>query len=99
MYLVEALITNSATLVLPSDFLNQAFRFQKLNDAYLVLTYNTIFAVKFSFLFFFRMLINRVRQMKIYWWLVAAATGVVWAYGVIGFFITCPYFDDIRSCT
>jgi len=97
MYFVEALITNSETLYIPADFLHQAFQFQKLSDAYLVLTYNTIFAVKFSFIFFFRILINRVRQMRIYWWVVAATTGVVWAYGVIGIFITCPYFDDIRT--
>jgi len=99
MYLVEALITNHANLDIPSDFLYQSFQFQKLSDAYLVLTYNTIFAVKFSFIFFFRILTSRLRQMRIYWWVVAATTGVVWVYGVIGIFITCPYFDDMRTCT
>lgn len=98
IYLVEALITNHASLDIPSDFLQQSFQFQKLSDAYLVLTYNTVFAVKFSFIFFFRILTSRVRQLRIYWWVVAATTGVVWAYGLVGVFITCPYFDDIRTC-
>jgi hypothetical protein len=99
MYLVEALVTDSANLDIPSDFLYQSFQFQKLSDAYLVLTYNTIFAVKFSFLFFFRILTSRVRQMRIYWWVVAATTGVVWVYGVVAIFIICPYFDDFRTRT
>ena len=97
MYLVEAILTNDPNISLPSNFIAEPLLFHKLSDGFLVLTYNTIFAVKFSFLFFFRVLIRRVHSMLVYWWMVAVLTAVVWAYGVIGVFLTCPYFD-IRSC-
>ena len=99
MYLVEGLITDDPALSLPADFVAQGLLFQKLSDGFLVLTYNVIFAVKFSFLFFFRGLIRRVRTMGVYWWIVAAFTAAVWAFGVIGVFASCPYFDfRSRAC-
>ena len=97
MYLVEALITDDPALSLPDDFVAQGLLFQKLSDGFLVLTYNVIFAVKFSFLFFFRGLIRRVRTMGVYWWIIATFTAAVWAFGVVGVFASCPYFD-FRSC-
>ena len=99
MYLVEALITDSQSLDLPADFVAQSLLFQKLSDAFLVMTYNVIFAVKFSFLFFFRGLIRRVKTMGVYWWIVAGLTAAVWAFGAIGVFASCPYFDlRSRAC-
>lgn len=81
MYLVEAVLTNDPDTSLPSNLFAESLLFQKLCDGFLVLTYNTIFAVKFSFLFFFRTLIRRVHSMLVYWWMVAVLTAVVWAYG------------------
>ena len=97
MYLVEAILTNDPNIYLPSDFIAQSLSFHKLGIAFLVLTYNAIFAVKYSFLFFFRALIRRVHKMLVYWWTVAVLTAVVWAYGLIGLFATCPHFD-FRAC-
>lgn len=97
MYLVEAILTNDPDTSLPSNVFAQSLLFIKLADGFLVLTYNTIFAVKFSFLFFFRILIRRVHTMLVYWWVVAVLTAVIWAYGVIGLFAQCPHLD-IRAC-
>lgn len=90
----EALLTRPASTILPSDLFDQLFRFHKLSDAYLVLTYTSIFAVKFSFLFFFRVLVRRVHKMVVYWWIVIAITTVGWIVCVIGIFLPCLYFDN-----
>ncbi|MCJ1462858.1 hypothetical protein MMC07_001461 [Pseudocyphellaria aurata] len=47
VFLDEALITNPSAVVLPPDYLNQLFRLLKLDDAYIKLTFTSIFAVKF----------------------------------------------------
>ncbi|MCJ1468504.1 hypothetical protein MMC07_007133 [Pseudocyphellaria aurata] len=73
LYLDEALITRPSAAVFPPDFMHLLFQFHKLSDAYLVLTYTSIFAVKFSFLFFFRVLVRRMHKMIVYWWTVFVA--------------------------
>lgn len=97
LFLEEALTTSPSSVILPPDFLNQLFRFHKLSDAYLVLTYTSIFAVKFSFLFFFRVLVRRMHKMIVYWWIVVAVTTVAWAVCVISIFLPCTYFDERSS--
>lgn len=98
MYLIEAFVTNSPTLELPPDPLEQQlFKYLRLSDAYYIMTWTTIFAVKFSFLFFFRVLIRRVRGVTLYWRIVGMITVLAWAYCISGAYIICPYFD-IRAC-
>lgn len=97
MYLLEALITDDANASIPADIFDQVKWFRKLSTAFLVLTFTTIFAVKFSFLFLFKALIRNVRKMKIYWWTVVVTTAVVWAFGVVEFFLPCPSFGP-DSC-
>lgn len=97
LFLDEALVTRPSSAIIPPDFENQLFRFHKISDAYLVLTYTSIFAVKFSFLFFFRVLVRRVHKMVVYWWIVVAVTAVAWIVCVICIFLPCLYFDE-RSC-
>ena len=99
MYTAEALVTNSASFVaLTGNWIDQLFWFLKISDAFLVLSWTSVLAVKFSFLFFFRNLIDRVRGMKTYWWIVMAITLAVWAFGCGAVFAPCPYFD-LRSRT
>lgn len=97
LFLDEALVTRPSLAIIPPDFENQLFRFHKISDAYLVLTYTSIFAVKFSFLFFFRVLVRRVHKMVVYWWIVVAVTAVAWIVCSISIFLPCLYFDE-RSC-
>lgn len=44
--------------------------YEKLISAAGFLVWTSIFAVKFSFAFFFRKLIRRVRSIEIWWWLI-----------------------------
>ena len=99
VYFMEAVITNSLETELPPDFLSILFRYHKTSVTYFVLAHTTIFAVKFSYLFFFHILVRRVRKMMIYWWTVLAILVVAWAVTIsVSIFLPCPYFD-IRSCT
>lgn len=104
IYLLEAFVTSSSVMASPEELaeieiqLEQPlFKYLKLSDTYYVMTWTTIFAVKFSFLFFFRVLIRRVRAVTLYWRIVSVVTVLVWVYCIAGAFIICPYFDT-RSC-
>ena len=97
MYLGEATamgrIPEDATLAKIEEL---TLRFHVLNDVFLVLTWTSIFAVKFSFLFFFRSLIDRIRSMEVLWRYVTAVTFLSWVVCVIDSIVSCPYFD-LRS--
>lgn len=98
LYLDEALKTNHLPMILPSNYLTRMFRFQKTQDAYFVLLYTTISCVKLSFLFFFRILVQRVRKMIIYWWTVLFIMIVAYIPCiVVGIFLPCPHFDTASS--
>lgn len=97
MYLLEALITDDPNASIPIDIIHQVEWFRALSTAFLVLTFTTIFAVKFSFLFLFKALIRNVRKMNIYWWIVVSTTVAVWAFGIVEFFLPCPTFGP-KSC-
>ena len=51
-----------------SQFMSIALRFRVLDAFYLAFTWTAICAVKFSFLWFFKKLIHRVRQLEILWY-------------------------------
>lgn len=97
MFLTEAINIGYPNPDIPPDVVDQAQRFHVLSDIFLVLTFTTIFAVKFSFLFFFKILIRRVRKMNGYWWTVTLITGAVWSFGVVSVFLPCPYFHSARN--
>lgn len=104
LYQLEAFVTGSSAITNPDELakielqMEQPFiKYLKLSDTYYVMTWTTIFAVKFSFLFFFRVLIRRVRAITLYWQIVSVITVLVWVYCIAGAFIICPYFD-IRAC-
>lgn len=75
MFVVEAVIAGYPNLDIPLGLVDQSLRLHVLGRVFLVLTHTTIFAVKFSYLFFFKRLIRRVRKLKIYWWTVTLITG------------------------
>ncbi|KAL2835868.1 hypothetical protein BJY01DRAFT_252307 [Aspergillus pseudoustus] len=53
-------------------------------------------AVKFSFLWFFKKMIDRIRAWEIYWWAVTLYTLATLLYGVTIPFTGCPFFYDPR---
>lgn len=97
MFVVEAVIAGYPNLDIPLDLVDQSLRLHVLGSVFLVLTHITILAVKFSYLFFFKCLIRRVRKLKIYWWTVTLITGAVWGFGFVDVFLPCHFFDMTRN--
>jgi hypothetical protein len=73
-----------------ADIMQQIVFFQKINWAYLALSWASIFAIKFGFLSFFRHLVDRIPFMYNYWRGVVVFTGLVFAFTVCDAFIACP---------
>ena len=66
-------------------------------DIILILAWFSISSVKLSFLFLFRKLIDRLRYMVIYWWVVLIYVLAVTGYGAATYILVCPYFFDLRA--
>lgn len=72
-----------------------AWNFYKISDAYMALTYTTLFSVKLSFLLFFRILVRRIRTMIIYWWTVLAIMCIAWPVSIVAAVAPpCPVFGS-----
>jgi hypothetical protein len=80
-----------------ADIMQQIVFFQKINWAYLALSWASIFAIKFGFLSFFRHLVDRIPFMYAYWRGVVVFTGLVFAFSVCDAFIACPKLG-IAAC-
>lgn len=98
MYLVGALQEGTPDISLPSDFISQAFDFDKLSTVTNVLTWCSLISVKFSYLFFFKKLIDRIRPMMIYWWVTAVFNGIVSVYVAALYGAVCPYYHSTKAC-
>lgn len=97
MYLIGAAEIQLPGVVLPLDFITQAYDFQKLAAVSLILTWCSIVSVKFSYLFLFRKLIHRMRPMLIYWWFVAVFNAIISVYGTTVYIAACPDFYSPKS--
>ena len=66
----------------------------KILRTFLKLIWTTMFFVKFSFLIFFKQLIDRVSQhITIYYWIGVIFTVLFWMFIICEHFILCPHFD------
>ena len=99
---VNQLYEVEAPLFLPDarigpDFLEDAFYYQKMSAAALILTWFSLVSVKFCFLVLFKKLVERIRPMVIYWWIVTIFNAAVSAYGVSVYIAACPYFNSLKT--
>lgn len=69
----------------------ELLKVQRLSYAHLTLTWTAIFSVKFSFLFFFKLLIKRLTNLNVYWRVVVWINAVVFVLCVSDIFIACPH--------
>lgn len=92
-YLEEALIVQPEVVEIPQNPFHQLLSFHAFSTAFTILTYASIFAVKFGFLFLFRVLVRRVRKLVFFWWMAIAITTVVWIVCTVGQVLPCLYFD------
>ena len=71
--------------------------FAKFNWIYLILSWTTIFAVKFGFLSFFKQLVRGLPYIYRYWKVVVAVTAVVYGFSLVDGVIACPH-DGLTAC-
>lgn len=98
MYLVGASEAGAQGVVYPVDFAEEAFDFGKFATAALILTWCSIASVKFSYLFIFRKLIDRVRPMLVYWWVAVVYNVLICMYGASVYVASCPYYYSFKAC-
>ena len=92
IYMLEALTFGVPDMDLPSNWIERAFAFHKMSTVGLMLVLFTTVSIKLSFLFLFKSLINRLRYLIIYWWIIIGLTLAIAAYCFAVHIIVCPHF-------
>jgi hypothetical protein len=95
MYLDNAM---AALVLMPTpEIIAKANQWLKVDAATLVLFYSSLWAVKLSFLLFFRRLYHQIRWLQIYWWIVLAINVATWivCVGTIPWACLIPPFEVI----
>ncbi|MCJ1245486.1 hypothetical protein MMC30_002690 [Trapelia coarctata] len=77
-----------------ADLIPRMLVFEKRVQAASALAWSSLYAVKFSFLFFFRTLVRRVRGLKVLWGVVMGCVVVGAMASVPLAFIICANFSD-----
>ena len=95
-YWIEAITLNPTDLTAFGSILGDADEIinhtEKLVYSYLTLTITAIFAVKLTFIIFFRPMVDKMPFMIKYWKTLLAITLISFAFSASSTFIECPYF-------
>lgn len=78
----------------PADLTHQSDFDVKFQDVSSVLLNGCIYSVKFSFLFFFRLLLQRTGKLQIWWWCTVIFTAPCAVICMCTEFMVCPAFGD-----
>ena len=78
----------------PADLVQQLIKSVKIQDSAVILLSTAIFAVKLSFMIFFRSLLRRVKNMMIWWWFVLIVVIPSTLVLICSNFISCSYYDE-----
>ena len=89
LYMLEGIVTGK--VLPPSNPFQRAVDTATYATTALVVGWTAIFAVKFSFLFYFRTLIKRMHNLTVWWWCVFVVCVPVAFTNIFGTFIVCPY--------
>lgn len=90
IYFVQGLTPDNISGASLADTVAKIKWFQKADQAFLFITWTTIFLVKFSYLFFFRHLIDRLGKIIIYWKVVIVINIMIFCFCIIDGFVACP---------
>ena len=93
LYWGEAMDLDPAAVKVPSFVVANAVWYEKTWDGASPLTWTALYSVKFSFLVFFRMLVERVRWMTLYVKIVIGVCVLGYLTSFCEVFIDCPYVD------
>ena len=78
----------------PPDLMHRLDMDVKVHDASSFMINASIFAVKFSFLFFFRLLLQRTEKLQKWWWFVFIFTIPCAVLCMCTEYMVCPAFGD-----
>jgi hypothetical protein len=82
----------------PPDFYAQMLVFEQRILASSALLWAALYAIKFSFLIFFKKLISRVKPLVFFWWAVAGLTGLCALVSIpLGFLVCSHLTPDYMS--
>ncbi len=96
---IGILYTSQAiSFIPPPDFLQESEHAATHAFAANLLCWTTIFSIKFSFLFYFRALVNRLYKMEVWWWFTLAVFIPITAMVIPGAFIVCPHTGPSILC-
>ena len=99
MYLMVAMISGVPNERPLTSYVQMAFDVRIKSAISLLLLNCSVCSVKFSFLFLFRKLIDRVRPTLVYWWLATIFNLAAFAYGCVAAFAVRPYLNYLENCT
>ena len=94
LYFEETLAKGALSASIPPDFLTKVETSFKYSFSYYTILWTSIFSVKFSFLSFFRPLVQRLARSRKWWTYVIVITALSWGFCTVGMFIICPRFDS-----
>ena len=98
MYTAEALVIGLPNVDISPNFIEDVMWFHKMIIISLILTWWSLMSVKLCFLFLFKSLVQRIRPMLIYWWIVTVFNIVVAFFGMVSYIAACPHFTSRESC-
>ena len=98
MYTAEALVIGLPNVAISPHFIEDALWFHKMITISLILTWWSLMAVKLCFLFLFKKLVERIRPMLVYWWIVTVFNIIVAFHGTGSHTAACPHFESRKSC-
>ena len=80
---------------IPKEVINAGMsKIQRTTYSFAIVVWITIFSVKFSYLAFFRHLIDRQRALIVYWRVIVVMTTLAFILNVCGPFISCSEFGN-----
>ena len=99
LYIGEAFLVGLNGFIPPADAFQEIFDYKTFETASWILLWAAISSVKFSFLFLFKKLIDRIPPMLRYWWVAFLVNVVVFAFGIPAVIVGCPYFgNNLELC-
>ncbi|KAF5869940.1 uncharacterized protein Bfra_010085 [Botrytis fragariae] len=99
LFMTEALILGTSEIhtQLPKGFVQRVYDYSKRSTISLMCAWGAIVSVTFSFLFSFNKLIDRIKSMTRYWWVVFVLNLIIAGYGMAIYILTCPHYNNPQA--
>ena len=96
MYIVEGIEFHSARAFITPNVTDDLYRERTIDVASMILACGCIASVKLSFLFLFRKLIDGIRPLTIYWYIVTIFNITTSIFSAVSVYSPCPYLDSLK---